>query len=50
MKNAGALPLQALADVDTGNVVDHKSAQAWAQSLRKGKLIPPPAAAKRVRS
>jgi len=27
------LTLQAMADVDNGNVIDHQSVQAWAESL-----------------
>jgi predicted transcriptional regulator len=33
------LTLAALADVDTGNVVDHQAVQAWADSLDTDKPI-----------
>ncbi|MEW6363635.1 MAG: ribbon-helix-helix domain-containing protein [Acidobacteriota bacterium] len=31
------LTLEALADVDAGNVIDHQAVQAWADSLDSGK-------------
>ncbi len=33
------MTLEALTDVDAGNVVDHKEAQAWAANLGLGKPI-----------
>lgn len=36
------LTLEALADVDTGRVIDHQAVQAWADSLSTGKPLPPP--------
>lgn len=36
------LTLEALADVDKGNVIDHQSVQAWADSLGTDKPIPTP--------
>ena len=41
------LTLEALADVDAGNVVDHRAVKAWAESLGNAKLRP---ARKRPRS
>ena len=36
------LTLEALADVDDGKVVDHKTVQAWADSLGTSKPLPKP--------
>jgi len=36
------LTLEALADVDTGNVVDHEKVQAWADSLDTDKPLQVP--------
>ncbi len=36
------LTLEALADVDTGNVIDHQKVQAWADSLDTNKPLPIP--------
>ena len=36
------LTLEALADVDTGQVIDHQSVQAWAESLGSAKPLPLP--------
>jgi predicted transcriptional regulator len=36
------LTLEALADVDNGNVIDHQAVQAWADSLGTDKPIPVP--------
>ena len=36
------LTLEALADVDDGKVVDHKTVQAWADSLSTSKPLPKP--------
>jgi predicted transcriptional regulator len=36
------LTQEALADVDTGNVVDHQSVQAWADSLGASQKLPIP--------
>jgi predicted transcriptional regulator len=36
------LTLEALADVDAGNVIDHQAVQAWAESLGTRKPRPPP--------
>ncbi len=36
------LTLEALADVDNGDVIDHQSLQAWADSLSSGRPLPPP--------
>lgn len=36
------LTLEALADVDEGNVIDHQSVQAWADSLDSDKPLPVP--------
>ena len=44
------LTLEALADVDAGNVIDHNAVQAWAQSLGSAKPSPVPVPAKRARS
>ncbi len=38
------MTLEALADVDTGRVVDHQTIQAWADSLRTDEPLPPPSA------
>lgn len=34
--------LQALADVDTGRVIDHSAVQAWANSLSTATALPTP--------
>jgi len=36
------LTLEALADVDAGNVIGHQAVQAWADSLDTDKPLPPP--------
>jgi len=36
------LTLEALADVDTGYVIDHQAVQAWANSLDTDKPLPIP--------
>jgi predicted transcriptional regulator len=36
------LTLEALADVDTGHVIDHQSVQAWADSLDSDTPLPVP--------
>jgi predicted transcriptional regulator len=36
------LTLEALADVDAGQVIDHKAVRAWADSLGTRKPLPPP--------
>jgi predicted transcriptional regulator len=36
------LTLEALADVDAGNVIDHHSVQQWADSLDTDKQLPTP--------
>lgn len=36
------LTLEALADVDSGNVIDHQSVEAWAESLGTDKPLSPP--------
>lgn len=36
------LTLEALADVDTGGVIDHQAVQAWADSLDKENPLPAP--------
>ncbi len=36
------LTLEALADVDTGHVIDHQAVQAWAESLSTPKPLPVP--------
>ena len=36
------LTLEAMADVDKGNVIDHQAVQAWADSLGTDKPIPAP--------
>ena len=36
------LTLEALADVDAGNVVDHQAVQAWADSLDTDSPLPVP--------
>lgn len=36
------MTLDALADVDTGRVIDHQAIQAWADSLSTADPLPPP--------
>ena len=36
------MTLEALADVDAGDVIDHRAIQAWADSLTTDKPLPPP--------
>ncbi|MCF6211857.1 MAG: ribbon-helix-helix domain-containing protein [Gammaproteobacteria bacterium] len=36
------LTLEALADVDHGNVIEHQAVQAWAKSLDTDTPLPPP--------
>ena len=36
------LTLEALADVDADRVIDHRTIQAWADSLGTDKPLPPP--------
>lgn len=36
------LTLEALADVDAGDVIDHQAVQAWADSLLTGNRLDPP--------
>ena len=36
------LTIEALADVDNGQVIDHQSVQAWADSLESDKPLPVP--------
>jgi predicted transcriptional regulator len=36
------LTLEALADVDAGNVIDHQAVQAWADSLGSDSPLPVP--------
>lgn len=36
------LTLEALADVDSGHVIDHQAVQAWADSLLADKPLPAP--------
>jgi len=36
------LTIEALADVDAGQVIDHQSVQAWADSLESEKPLPVP--------
>lgn len=36
------MTLEALADVDKGNVIDHQAVQSWADSLESEKPIPQP--------
>lgn len=36
------LTIEALADVDAGQVIDHQSVQAWADSLESDKPLPVP--------
>ena len=36
------LTLEALADIDSGQVVDHQAVQAWAESLHTDKPLPAP--------
>jgi predicted transcriptional regulator len=38
------LTREAMADVDTGNVIDHQAMQAWADSLGTDSPLPPPVA------
>ncbi len=38
------MTLEALADVDTGHVIDHRSIRAWADSLGTDCPLPPPVA------
>lgn len=37
-----SLTLEALADVDAGQVIDHQAVQAWADSLGTNKPLPVP--------
>ena len=41
-KERHRLTLEALADVDTGCVINHESVVAWAESLGTDKPLPPP--------
>jgi len=41
-KERHQLTLEALADVDAGNVIDHQAVQAWADSLNSEKPLPLP--------
>jgi predicted transcriptional regulator len=36
------MTLEALADVDTGRVIEHRAVQAWADSLGTDHPLPPP--------
>ena len=36
------MTLDAMADVETGNFIDHQSVQAWAESLSSDKPLPTP--------
>jgi len=36
------MTLEALADVDIGRVIDHRSVKAWADSLGTDEPLPPP--------
>ena len=36
------MTLEAMADVDAGQVIDHQSVQAWADSLGTGQPLPVP--------
>jgi predicted transcriptional regulator len=36
------LTLEALAEVDSGHLIDHQAVQAWADSLDNKKPLPPP--------
>jgi predicted transcriptional regulator len=36
------MTLEALSDVDAGRVIDHRSVQAWADSLGTDNPLPPP--------
>ena len=36
------LTREALADVDTGRVIDHQAVQAWAESLNTDQILPIP--------
>lgn len=38
------MTLEALADVDAGQLVDHRAIRAWAESLTTDKQLPPPIA------
>lgn len=38
------LSLEAMADIDTGRIVDHQAMQAWADSLGTDTPLPPPVA------
>jgi predicted transcriptional regulator len=44
------LTLEALADVDGGNVIDHPAVQAWAESVGSAKPLPVPTGSKSGRS
>ena len=44
------LTLEALADVDAGNVVEHQAVELWAQNLGKAKPLPMPKTKKQARS
>ena len=37
------LTLEALDEVDAGQVIDHRAIQSWADSLGTDKVLPPPA-------
>lgn len=41
-KERTRLTLEALADVDTGRVIDHQAVQAWADSLASDEPLPVP--------
>lgn len=41
-KNRPQLTLEALADVDAGNLIDHAAVQAWADSLGSASPLPTP--------
>ncbi len=43
----GRLTLEALAEVDAGNVVAHRAVQAWAASLDSARPLPLPTSPKR---
>jgi len=36
------MTLEAMADVDAGQAIDHQSVQAWADSLGADQPLPPP--------
>lgn len=38
------LTREAMADIDTGRVIDHQAMQAWADSLGTDSTLPPPVA------